>query len=87
MGFGAIGPNGYEDSGQPCPSCNRDADPKAPGSFAPKRAVKATVQWVDAVGSSSAEDSGTDASAFFSPQDIARQRAIDAAKEAGMTAD
>jgi hypothetical protein len=82
VGFGAIGPNGFEDTGVPCPTCNASADPKPPGSYAPKPAPKATVAWVDAPGKSGADDRPLSAAeAGFSPAEIARQRAIDLAKE------
>jgi hypothetical protein len=82
VGFGHIEPGaGYRDTGQPCPSCNADGAAKPPGSFTkPTPARGAGLEWVDGVGKSSADDSGTDAvGAGFSPAQIERQAALDAA--------
>jgi len=84
VGFGEIESGaGYRDTGQPCPSCNADAEPKPAGSFAPKGAPAKTLEWVDAVGSSSADDSGQSAEeAGFHAAQIAAQAAEDQARMA-----
>jgi hypothetical protein len=85
-GFGSVGPDGYVDDGVPCRTCNPSADPKEPGSFAPKKAMNATVAFVDGPPDHPVDpsDQGAPAEAFFSGDQIARQRAEDQAKEAAM---
>lgn len=84
VGYGSRGPQGFEDTGLPCPSCNPDAEPREPGSFAPKPEPRKTFSWADAPGRSGPNDRPqTPAEAGFSPQQVAAQRARDAAAEAG----
>ncbi len=90
VAFGHIEPGaGYLDTGRPCPSCNADAEPREPGSFAPKPAVNKTHQFVDGPPDHPIDpnDSGEPAEAFFTADQIAQQRAVDAVREAGMGRD
>ncbi len=68
MGFGSVGPNGYEDTGTPCPSCNPNAEPKAPGSFmTPKKVATNTIEGVDGpITPAMADEQGQGPEAFFS---------------------